>query len=317
MSPLALLALLSPLWRSPARVEPEATRVEPEVALASASAAEPVSAVEPDVADLHAVAEAFEAAGEFVAAADIYRQLADLDDSGRIDALDRARSNYDAAYLTTRSPRYLCWALGVAEHAVAAGGFIDEQEALSWRDNAEEDLARLQADARTTRRANCRFDAAGLPWRPAIAMLADTDFVGPTPAPAAAEPPAPRPTLARSRRAPVILGATCLGLGAGAIAVLALGLGHHRAGVTAMRDMLAATSAQHREFTADEWARYESLHAGVRVSRDLALGSGVAAAIATASGVALLFLGSGTRDRAPVRAHLTPLGPGAALRLNF
>ena len=124
-----------------------------------------------------AAAEALEARAAFAEAGDAYVKLADLPDVDRRGALDRAHMNYDSAYLETNHPSRLCWALGVAEQVVREGGFQDDDQASYWRENVEDDLRRLQQDAKATERANCRFDASGAPRKVVLTTLTDDDFI--------------------------------------------------------------------------------------------------------------------------------------------
>lgn len=287
------------------------------LALLLSLAPSPVDAP-PEPAALRARAVAHEAAGESIAAGDTYLELADTSDVDRLDALDRARKNYDAAYLTTRSPRYLCWALGIAEQAVRAGEFASDQEALSWRDNASEDLARLQTDAQTTGRANCRFDATGLARRPRVLLLPDADFVAPPPTPTVAPTPAgPPAAIVRRRRAHVAAGTLMLGLGVGSLTFMTVTLDRMHARTSEARDLSELARDQHRGFTEAEQIRLDHLRTAVAADRVLAIGSGLAVALTTATAIAVLLTRHGPRRGSRLRARLAPRWRGAALRLEF
>ena len=121
------------------------------------------------VAEAHVERRAYGEAGE------AYLKLASMSGAVRRDELDRAHVNLDSAYLTSNRTRYLCRALQVAEMTIAEGAFDGEQEAKFWQDTRDDDLRRLAADARATKRENCRFGSDGGPLKVAVAYLPDPE----------------------------------------------------------------------------------------------------------------------------------------------
>lgn len=281
------------------------------------------SPVEPPVvAAQRAAAEALEARAAFAEAGDAYVKLSDLPDVDRRGALDRAHMNYDSAYLETNHPSRLCWALGVAEQVVREGGFQDDDQASYWRENVEDDLRRLQQDAKATQRANCRFDASGAPRKVVLTTLTDDDFTAP---PVAAAPIGDRlsdtprtPTLAtRRRQLNTVAGAALTGIGVGLVGTLAGLLGSQARHAVTLREMSAAVRAAGRDFTEVEWADFNAIRdEGVQL-RNAAVGVGIVGVVSLTAGVALLA----TRKRVERKFCIQPyggrLGAGAIFRVRF
>lgn len=277
---------------------------------------------EDPVAAQRAVAEAHAARRSFSEAGEAYIKLASMPGVVRRDELDRAHVNLDSAYLTSNITSHLCRALQVAELTIAEGGFEDDQEAKFWQDTRDDDLQRLQADARATGRANCRFLPGG--ERPRVALLA-VDEAGPL-LPAAIGAPMPagdvrtrvttgtRP--GRRLRAQTAAGAVLVGVGLGSLGLLAGVLDLHRRQAAAMARMNdAATIAG--GFTTAGLQQHDSLYDDALRTRHAAIGIGVASAAALTTGIALLV----TRKRAAralaVYPHGGLHGGGATLRLKF
>jgi hypothetical protein len=259
-------------------------------AAASEAPAEP-----PAVVAQRAAAEALEAQEMFADAGHAYVKLAEMLDVNRRSELDKAHTNYDSAYLATQDPSRLCWALRIAEQVVREGGFVDAEQESYWRDTVDDDLRRLQADARTTKRANCRFDKSGT-LRVLVATLTDEDFT--TPAPTADRldirqddrPSPPKATTTRRWRSQTASGAVLTGLGLGLVGALAGVLELQVQHARAMRRMTSTAKAEGRDFTVDEWQQFNALRDDGRQARSAAIGVGVTGAITLSVGVALLAL---------------------------
>lgn len=285
--------------------------------------APPASPVEPPVvAAQRAAAEALEARAAFAEAGDAYVKLADLPDVDRRGALDRAHMNYDSAYLETNHPSRLCWALGVAEQVVREGGFQDDDQASYWRENVEDDLRRLQQDAKATERANCRFDASGAPRKVVLTTLTDEDFTAP---PVAAAPIGDRlsdtprtPTLAtRRRQVHTVAGATLTGIGIGLVGTLAGLLGSQARHATTLREMSATVRAAGRDFTESEWRDFNAIRdEGVQL-RNAAVGVGIVGVVSLTAGVALLATRKRVERKFAVQPYGGRLGAGAIFRVRF
>ena len=277
---------------------------------------------EDPVAAQRAVAEAHAARRSFSEAGEAYIKLASMPGVVRRDELDRAHVNLDSAYLTSNITSHLCRALQVAELTIAEGGFEDDQEAKFWQDTRDDDLQRLQADARATGRANCRFLPGG--ERPRVALLAVGE-AGPL-LPAASGAPMPAGDVrtrvttggraGRRLRAQTAAGAVLVGVGLGSLGLLAGVLDLHRRQAAAMARMNdAATIAG--GFTTAGLQQHDSLYDDALRTRHAAIGLGVASAAALTTGIALLV----TRKRAAralaVYPHGGLHGGGATLRLKF
>lgn len=291
--------------------------------LAQPPAAEP-PAEPPAVVAQRAAAEGLEAQAMFGDAGDAYVKLAEMPGVNRRSELDRAHTNYDSAYLATQNPSRLCWALKIAERVVHEGEFNDEEQASYWRDTVDDDLRRLQADARTTRRANCRFDKSGSPRALVVASLTDDDFAerpAPTmPSETVQADPRQRAgaPAARRWRAQTASGAVLTGLGMGFIGALAGVLELQAQHASAMRRMSAVVKAEGRDtFTDGEWQTFNALrHDGLQL-RNAAIGVGVAGVLSLSAGVALLATRKRMSRKLDLQPHAGPLGGGAVLRVRF
>ena len=287
-----------------------------------ATASEPLAEL-PAVVAQRAAAEGLEAQAMFGDAGDAYVKLAEMPGVNRRSELDRAHTNYDSAYLATQNPSRLCWALNVAERVVREGEFNDEDQASYWRDTVDDDLRRLQADARTTRRANCRFDKSGSARALVVATLTDDDFAerpastnrGESPVDQQSRPPMPA---ARRWRAQTASGAALTGLGLGLVGALAAVLELQAQHASAMRRMSAVVKAEGRDtFTDGEWQTFNALrHDGLQL-RNAAIGVGVAGALSLSAGVALLATRKRMSRKFDLQPHAGPLGGGAVLRVRF
>lgn len=278
----------------------------------------------PAVVAQRTAAEGLEARKMFAKAGDAYVKLAELPGVSRRSELDKAHTNYDSAYLATQDPSRLCWALALAERVVREGEFNDADQASYWRDTVDDDLRRLQADARTTQRANCRFDKSGSPRALIVATLTDDDFDDESASATEGETvqvdrqPRPLTPAARRWRAQTTSGAVLTGLGLGFVGALAgvLALQSQYAG--AMRRMSAAARAEGRDtFTDGEWQEFNGLRDGGLQLRHAAIGVGVAGALSLSAGVALLATRKKASRRVALQPHGGPLGGGAVLRIRF
>ncbi len=284
--------------------------------LAQPPAAAPADA--PAVVAQRAAAEALESQGIFSDAGDAYVKLADLPGVDRRSVLDKAHLNYDSAYLTTKNPSRLCRALGIAEQVLGEGGFNDADQASYWKDTVDDDLRRLQADAQATHRANCRFAASGSPRAIIVATLTDDDFaeLGPTadpgPPKASVQPPATRRWRAQTASAAVFsgLGIGFMGAFAGALAIQS----QH---AKSLQSMTAKAKAESRDFTDAEWRNFNSIRDDGLQARNVAIGMGVAGAIALATGVALLVTRKTASRTLALQPYSGPLEGGAVLRVGF
>ncbi len=271
-----------------------------------------------------AAAEGLEAQAMFGDAGDAYVKLAEMPGVNRRSELDRAHTNYDSAYLATQNPSRLCWALKIAERVVREGEFNDADQASYWRDTVDDDLRRLQADARSTQRANCRFGRSGAPRALVVATLTDDDF--------AEQPvraihreirqvdPQPRSLTpsARRWRAQTVSGAVLTGLGLGFVGALGGVLELQAQHASAMRRMSAAVKAESRDtFTDGEWKQFNALRDDGLQLRNAAIGVGVAGVISLSAGVALLATRKKANRKLDLQPHGGPLGGGAVLRIRF
>jgi hypothetical protein len=287
---------------------------------AAAPAASPVEP--PVVAAQRAAAEALEVRAAFAEAGDAYVKLADLPDVDRRGALDRAHMNYDSAYLETNHPSRLCWALGVAEQVVREGGFSDDDQASYWRENVEDDLSRLQLDAKATQRANCRFDAKGAPRKVVLTTLTDDDFtelppaVGPKDDRLGETPRTPAP-VSRRRQVHTAAGAALTGIGVGLVGTLAGLLGSQARHATTLREMSAAVRAAGRDFTESEWRDFNAIRdEGVQL-RNAAVGVGIVGVVSLTAGVALLATRKRVERKFAVQPYGGRFGAGAVFRVRF
>jgi hypothetical protein len=269
----------------------------------------PVPAEPPAAATQRAAAEALEAQAAYIAAGDMYFQLAGMSGVHRRDALDRARMNYDSDYMLTRKPSSLCRALGVAELVVDEGNFDDANEAAYWQDNVRDDLSRLRDDATKTGRTNCRFDGAGARVRPRVAMLTNDAF--------AEKPrPAPPPDSRRWRRH-TVAGGLLTGAGAGFAGVLVGALAVQVSRTQAMRAMSEQAQHEGRDFTQPEADQFSRLYADGQLAQRVATGVGITAAITLTTGVALLVTRKAPLRRFALMPHGGLVGGGATLYLRF
>lgn len=286
--------------------------------------AAPIPPREDPVVVQRAVAEAHAARRSFSEAGEAYIKLASMQGIVRRDELDRAHLNFDSAYLTSNITRHLCRALQVAEMTIAEGGFEDDQEAKFWQDTRDDDLQRLQADARTTGRANCRFMAGGDRPRVTVALLPD-DEAGPLLPPMQVKPAPAADTGSRltraeraghRQRAQTASGAVLVGMGLGSLGLLAGVLDLQRRQAQVM-DRMTDEARAAGGFTTAGLLQHDRLYDDALRTRHAAIGLGVASAAALTTGIALLV----TRKRA-VRAlavypHGGLHGGGATLRLKF
>ncbi len=282
---------------------------------ASSSAPEP-----PEVVAQRAAAVGLEAQGMFREAGDAYVRLAEMPGVNQRGELDKAHTNYDSAYMASKHPSRLCWALAVAERVIREGEFNDEDQASYWRDNVDDDLRRLQMDARTTRRANCRFDDTGAPRGLVVATLTDDDFIERPPTADGGNPSdRPRPSVPPTRRwrAQTATGAVFTGIGLGFVGVLAGVLELQSQRVSTMRQMSAAARAEERDFTEGEWREMYTLRDEARQLRTAAISVGVAGVISLSAGVALLATRKKASRKFAVRPYGGPLGGGATLQVRF
>jgi len=267
------------------------------------------------VAEAHVVGRSFSEAGE------AYLKLAAMPGVVRRDELDRAHVNFDSAYLISSATIHLCRALQVAETTIAEGGFEGEQEAKFWQGILDDDLKRLQADARATGRANCRFWPGGEQPRVTVALL---DAAGPSPAvilkPVAvtrsSTPIVPIAPVDRRRRARIAAGSVLVGVGLGSLGILAGVLDLHRRQAVEMARMLDAATAD-GGFSPAGLLQHDRLYDDALRTRHAAIGLGVVSAAALSTGIALLV----SRKRATRTLALHPHGGlhggGATLRLRF
>ncbi len=185
-----------------------------------------------------------------------------------LDVLLSAHTSFDSAYLDGDEPGYLCRALDVTGRALQLPALADEQERKFWEETRREDLERLQRDAAEKRRFNCRYDAAGKPAQPRVALLAADD---PPAAPALPTPLAVPPAAARrmlkgpSRRqvhrdrAHTAMGAVLTGAGVGMLGILAGILELERQRAVEVRGIIEAAKAERRGYTPVEERRYFEL----------------------------------------------------------
>jgi hypothetical protein len=95
-------------------------------------------------------------AADLAAEGEAYLKAAETADHP-LDVLVDAHASFDSAYLVGHDAQHLCRALDVAELALRSETFADDEERRSWEETRQEDLDRLQQDAATRGRGNCRF----------------------------------------------------------------------------------------------------------------------------------------------------------------
>lgn len=269
----------------------------------------PVQAEPPAAATQRAAAEALEDKAAYIAAGDMYFQLAGMSGVHRRDALDRARMNYDSDYMLTRKPSSLCRALGVAELVVEEGKFDDANEAAYWQDNVRDDLSRLRDDAMKTGRVNCRYNGTGTPVRPRVAMLTDDAFAQTT-----RQTPPPDP---RRWRRHTVAGGLLTGAGVGLVGVLAGALAVQVSRTQAMREMSEQAQREGRNFTQPEADNFSRLYEDGERAQRVATGVGITAAITLTTGVALLVTRKAPLRRFALMPHGGLVGGGATLHVRF
>lgn len=288
------------------------------------AAAPPVQDEPTAVVKQRAVAEAHAARRSFSEAGEAYIKLASMSGVVRRDELDRAHLNFDSAYLTSNITRHLCRALQVAEMTIAEGGFEDDQEAKFWQDTRDDDLQRLQADARATGRANCRFMAGGDRPRVTVALLTDDEAGLLLPAPSVTPAPAAETSAhlaqgeraGRRQRAQTASGAVLVGVGLGSLGLLAGVLDLHRRQAEVMARMNDEATAA-GGFTTEGLQQHDRIYGDALRTRHAAIGIGVASAAALTTGIALLVTRKRTTRALAVYPHGGLHGGGATLRLKF
>lgn len=267
-------------------------------------------------------------AASFAATGEAHLKRASTSAGRPLDELERAHTSFDSAYLVDGAPMYLCRALAVTDLALKkqTPEFRDEQERLFWEETRRDDLTRLQHDAATTGRPNCRFDAAGKPAAPLVATRPGTDLpTKPHVAPhtlGKEGPAAPISTDSltpdRRARAHTVAGGVLTGTGLALIGVTAglAELARQRSGE--IRHLIYKTDQSNRDFTTDETQRYHDLGVDLIQRRNAAIGVGVTAVASLTTGIALLA----TRKRVKARSYaIRPYGgsegAGAVLHLRF
>lgn len=143
-----------------------------------------------------------------------------------------------------------------------------------------------------------------------LALLPPLAFSPPLPAAA----PAPGEPIAAPPRALIVAGATTLSIGLTTLVLMTLEL---RLGAARLRehdDLIAAAIAMQRPLTGVEHTRLASLDQQGYVANAAALGFGVAGAVATIVGAALLGRGLTLHRRARLSWSPTPRGVGLTLR---
>lgn len=280
---------------------------------------------ESPVAAQRAVAEAHVKRRSFGDAGEAYLKLASMPGVVRRDELDRAHVNFDSAYLTSSATVHLCRALQVAEMTLAEGGFDEEQEAKFWQDIRDDDLQRLQMDARTTGRANCRFGPGGERPRVKVALLGDDETgppspqlnVKPGPVHATGSVKAAQGTrVERRHQALMVSGSVLVGVGLGSLGLLAGVLELHRRQAGTMARMIDDARAA-GGFSMAGLQQHDRLYDDALRTRHAAIGLGVVSVAALTTGIALLV----SRKRATRTLALYPHGglhgAGATIRLRF
>lgn len=263
----------------------------------------------PATATYRTAAEALEERAAYIAAGDMYFQLAGMSGVRRRDALDKARMNYDSDYMVTRKPSSLCRALGVAELVIEEGKFDDANEEAYWQDNVRDDLGRLRDDAARTGRQNCRYDGKGTPARPRVTMLTDDAF--------AETPPRTPPPDPRRWRRHTVAGGLFAGAGVGLAGVLVGALAVQVSRAQGMRAMSEQAQREGRQFTEPEAGQFLRLHEDGQLARRVGVGVGISAAVTLSTGVALLVTRKAPRRRFALTPHGGLVGGGATLSVRF
>jgi hypothetical protein len=242
----------------------------------------------------------------------------------QLDEFDEAHKNFDLAFLTADDTQHLCRAAFTAELALSTASFTDDQARLSWEEVRRDDLDRLRKRAAATRVANCRYDAAGAPLRPRVAVLEDADFL-PAAAPPAPEVKDERPRLDLSTPTPVeqrrwqartTAGGLLTGAGVGLAGVLAAMIGLRVRQAQELSDIFDNARAAGDLSDADR-GRAETIRADSIQTRNVAIGAGIAGAASLATGVALLATRKPTSRGVALVPYGGLLGGGAVLRLRF
>ena len=242
----------------------------------------------------------------------------------QLDEFEEAHKNFDLAFLTADDAQHLCRAALTAELALSTASFSDDQARLSWEEVRRDDLDRLRKRAAATRVANCRYDAAGAPLRPRVAVLEDADFP-----PAAASPAAevkderprldlstPTPVERRRWQARTAAGGLLTGAGVGLAGVLAAMIGLRVRQAEELRDIFDNARAVGDLSDADR-GRAETIRADSVQTRNVAIGAGIAGAASLATGVGLLATRKPTSRGVALVPYGGLLGGGAVLRLRF
>ncbi|MBL9101550.1 MAG: hypothetical protein JNL82_11365 [Myxococcales bacterium] len=267
------------------------------------------------------LAPATPTAADLAAEGEAYLKTAETADHP-LDVLVDAHASFDSAYLVGHDAQHLCRALDVAELALRSETFADEEERRAWEETRQEDVDRLQQDAATTGRGNCRF--AGKPAAPRVSMIDPDGALPRMPEPAAQvdDPTAPPSRAGRGDtrrwRAHTAAGTVLTTAGLGLLGVLTGVLVLERRWIGEMRGLVGTAQAEGRPFTVDEHRRFGELRDDVFHGADVAIGVGVAGLATFGTGVALLA----TRKKARTRGYSFqpyggPLGAGAVLRLKF
>lgn len=146
-----------------------------------------------------------------------------------------------------------------------------------------------------------------------LALFPPLAFSPPLPA-AAPAPSEPAATPPRAHQTLIVAGATTLSIGLTTLVLMTLEL---RLGAARLRehdDLVAAAIAMQRPLTGVEHTRLASLDQQGYVANAAALGFGVAGAVATIVGAALLGRGLTLHRRARLSWSPTPRGVGLTLR---
>jgi hypothetical protein len=266
-------------------------------------------------------------AASFAATAEAHLKRASTSAGRPLDELERAHTSFDSAYLVDGAPMYLCRALAVTDLAFKTATFRDEQERLFWEETRRDDLERLQHDAETTGRPNCRFDPAGKPAPPRLAVAPGTDLPARPPvaprtlAKMGATNPSPSGPTATDRhraRAHTVMGGVLTGTGLALVGV-SVGiaeLARQRNGE--IRHLIYKADQEGRDFTTDETRRYHEMGADLVQRRNAAIGVAVTAVATLGTGIALLVTRKRTKARSyAIRPYGGLRGAGAVLHLRF
>ena len=265
-------------------------------------------------------------AATYAAAGETHLQRATSSAAHPLDALQSAHDSFDSAYLVDGATGYLCRALAVADLALRTAKFADAQERLSWEETRRDDLERLQQDAATTGRPNCRYEATGEPSRPRVALI-DASEPAPAPPPTTPTPPpntldkpppGPNTTQLRRTRAHTIAGAvfTSAGVGllGGFVGVIALEVQR----IAELRQISRTADAEARRLTVDEKQRTDELRSDIDKGRHAAIGVGLAGLVTLGTGVALLATRKTTRQRSyALHPYGGARGAGMVFQLKF